>query len=67
MIIEKYSIELDDLINKLKQLKELKFDSVNVYGSAYNEEMFVDKISDIDVIVMCKDFIKLNKNEIYIQ
>lgn len=64
MIIEKYRRELDDLINKLKQLKEIKFDSVNVYGSAYNEEMFVDKISDIDVIVMCKDFIKLNKNEI---
>lgn len=64
MIIKEYENELIDLFVKLKSLKNLTFDSVNIYGSAINEEMFVKGVSDIDVIVMCKEFNNFDKHEI---
>lgn len=64
MIIEKYKKELYDMILKLKSIKELEIDSVNIYGSAVNEKMFVEGISDIDVIVLCRDFPSFNKEKI---
>jgi len=64
MVIEKYKKELCDMILKLKSIKELDIDSINVYGSAVNEKMFVDGISDIDVIVLCRNFQKFNKEKI---
>ena len=67
MVIEKYKDELDDVINKLSSIREYNFDSVNVYGSAVNEDMFVHNISDIDIIVMSKDFDKFDKNSIIAQ
>ena len=64
MIIEKYKNELDDTIDKINNINGFKFDSINVYGSAANEEMFVPNISDIDVIFMSKDFSKFDKHNI---
>ena len=64
MIIEKYSNEINDVKEKLSKVKGLEFDSINIYGSAVNEDMFVDNVSDIDIIIMCKDFNKFNKQDI---
>lgn len=64
MLIDKYKNELDDIVDKIGNIGGFNFDSVNVYGSAVNEDMFVQNISDVDIIVMSKDFSKFDKNDI---
>ena len=64
MIIEKYSNEINDVKEKLSKINDFKFDSINIYGSAANEDMFVENVSDIDMIIMCKDFSNFNKQDI---
>lgn len=64
MVVENYEYELKELIKILNRIKSLEFSSVNVYGSAFNEEMFVSGNSDIDVIVMCDKFNNLNLSKI---
>lgn len=64
MIIDKYNNEINDTIKKIKSIHNLKIDSINIYGSSVNEEMFVEGISDIDVIIMSSEFEKLNISKI---
>lgn len=60
MIIDKYNNEINDTIKKVRSINNLKIDSINIYGSSANEEMFVEGISDIDMIIMSSEFEKLD-------
>lgn len=64
MIIEKYKSELVDVVEKIQRINNFNFNSINIYGSAANEDMFIEGTSDIDIIIMSKDFKRLNKEEI---
>ena len=63
MVIDKYYSDIEKLIDVLNSVKALKYDGILIYGSAYNEKLF-SKNSDIDLLVMCKDFDYLDLNEI---
>lgn len=54
---------LDDII--FKNLTMLKIDAVRFYGSCTNSDLFVEGISDIDVIVFCENFEEVNRLELY--
>ena len=60
MIIDKYEKEISEAIRILESIRSLSYSSINVYGSSVNEKLFESNYSDIDLIVMCRDFNKLN-------
>ena len=63
-IIKKYEYEVNKVIEVLNSLKSFKFDSINIYGSIVNKETFVEGLSDIDMIVMSRNFNDLDLNKI---
>lgn len=56
--------EISDVEAKLCRINDFQFDSINAYGSAANVDMFVEGVSDIDIIVMCRNFSDFNKEDI---
>lgn len=64
MKIDEYKKEIDDAKKIINSIKTLKYDSISIYGSAYNDKTFVDGFSDIDMIIMCANFNELNLDNI---
>jgi len=58
---KKYEKEMEILNNVIfKDLNMLKIDAVRLYGSCTNSNLFIEGISDIDVIIFCNNFEDLN-------
>ncbi len=64
MIIDQYEQELKETKKVIDSIKSFHYDSITLYGSAYNDKTFVNDLSDIDLIIMSKDFENMNLNKI---
>lgn len=64
MEIEQFNDEIQIVKQLLDSLTSFKYDSITLYGSAYNKETFEKDLSDIDIIVMSKKFNDYNLNSI---
>lgn len=64
MILESFKNEFFNVKKIIDSLKTFDYDSITLYGSSYNNEIFINGMSDIDLIFMSKDFDALNFNNI---
>lgn len=67
MIIDAYKNEINAAIKTCEQIKELPISSINIYGSSNFEDLFRDKSSDIDIIVMSSNFDTADLKKIVMQ
>ena len=59
-----YKKELDNFISLIDKAKIIKYDSILLYGSYVNKDLFEPGLSDIDIIIMSNNFLELNLEQI---
>ena len=61
---EHYTKELEKFINLIDKTKVIKYDSISLYGSFVNKELFEPGLSDIDIIFMSNNFLETNLEQV---